>query len=269
MLSDMRNLLSHPILIAFSFLATLLQLFFLPLDISRWTEAGNVWGQWVRSVWEAPMLRDVLLVGMGASGTLFLICTSLWIENHWEELRKLWRNCRASLYLRRSSVRRGIRNLRTVIQRKDYSAIFRGMQHLYPKLQSHGIPMMKTHYRHTDGSLGWDVPLEDSKWRVLHDDLLSNLERMPGCWRLIWNFVIGKVCDFDFDVDRWRNYVEMREEEFEKYWVPKVKTHLGLQSGQRGSGNGLSEGKTTDRSLGNGQEETEQETQSETGPSHH
>ena len=91
------------------------------------------------------------------------------------------------------------------------------MQHLYPKLQSHGIPMMKTHYhRHTNGSLGRDVPLEDSKWRVLHDGLLSNLERMPGCWRLIWNFVIGKVCDFDFDVDRWSNYVEMREEEFEE-----------------------------------------------------
>ena len=88
------------------------------------------------------------------------------------------------------------------------------MQCLYPKLQSRGIVMMKTRYQHTDRSSGWHTPLEDSKWLTLHDDLLSNLERMPGGRRLVWNVVARKASDFDFDEDRWRGYVERREGEF-------------------------------------------------------
>ena len=88
------------------------------------------------------------------------------------------------------------------------------MQCLYPKLQSRGIVMMKTRYQQADGSSGWYAPLEDSKWLALHDDLLSNLERMPGGRRLVWNAVTRKASDFDFDEDRWRGYVERREGEF-------------------------------------------------------
>ena len=160
------------------------------------------------------MLRDVFLVGMGAAGLLFLLSSAFWIEGRWEELRKFPRNYRASLYLQRSSARGDIRNLREAIQRKEYLSIFRGMQCLYPKLQSRGIIMMKTRYQNADGSSGWHTPLEDPKWLALHDDLLSNLERMPGGRRLIWNVVARKASDFDFDEDRWRGYVERREGEF-------------------------------------------------------
>ena len=160
------------------------------------------------------MLRDALLVGITGSTVLLFVCTTLWIENHWEGLKKLLRNYRASLYLRRSSVRGDIHSLREAILRNDYPVIFRGMQNLYPKLRSHGIVMMKTRYQHIDGSSGWHTPLEDPKWLALHDDLLSNLERMPGGRRLIWNVVIGKASDFDFDEDRWCGYVKRREGEF-------------------------------------------------------
>ena len=71
-------------------------LFLLPLDIPKLVKARGVWGQWIRTIWEASMLRDALLFGMGGSVFLLLVCLLLWIENRWEELKKLLRNYRAS-----------------------------------------------------------------------------------------------------------------------------------------------------------------------------
>ena len=194
MFPGMRKIVEHPIVRFLSFLGFLIRT--LP-----WLWQGV-----------APMFDDPEFVGIvtGAAGMLFFISTGLWIESNWKRLKHV----RASLYLRRSSVRGDIRNLREAILRNDYQAIFRGMQNLYPKLQSRGIVMMKTRYQHADGSSGWHTPLEDSKWLALHDDLLSNLERMPRGRRLIWNVVIGKASDFDFDEDRWCGYVKRREGEF-------------------------------------------------------
>ena len=197
----MRNIVDHFIVRSLSFVALLIQ-------ILLWLQSG--WGRMV-TMFDHPVLIGIVI---GATGLLFLLSSAFWIESRWEGLKKLLRNYRASLYLQRSSMRRDIHNLREVILRNDYPAIFRGMQNLYPQLQSRGIAMMKTRYRHADGSSGWHAPLEDPKWLALHDDLLSNLERMPGGRRLIWNVVIGKASDFDFDEDRWRGYVERREGEF-------------------------------------------------------
>ena len=117
----MRNFLSRPGVFTLLSLLALVQfaifLFLLPLDIPRLVKAQGIWGQWVRIIWEAPMLRDALLFSMGGTVILLVVCLSLWIENRWEGLKKLPRNYRASSYLQRSSVRRDIHNLREVILR--------------------------------------------------------------------------------------------------------------------------------------------------------
>ena len=219
MLSSVSKLFSRPVVGVILSLLTLAQflllLFLLPLDIPRWYKAGDIWEKLARSVWEAPMLRDVLLVGISITSTLFLISIGFWIESRWERLKKFPRNFRASRYLQRRSVRGRIRRIREAIQGNDYSAIFRGIWRLYPDLRKRGI-FIRFQYDHRTGqSFAWRTPLDDPKWLKVQDSLLSELERMPGGWRLLGHLIIDRVSDFDFDADRWRGEVKRRDKEWE------------------------------------------------------